>query len=194
MKTGYFNTGFIFLRCKILPDINQNDITTARKNYKMLKQIFFIFFFLNGPSQAQIHVWTMQGGATEEENDRGAGGYPGWRRGGSGGGGAAVAVVPAAVLLLSLFFFFSFSFLCVSVFRFLLYFFLSLLCLLSSLLSLLPLLPLFPPSFSFPFPCFYRQKQGGTSRWGGHYWPPPPLSISGEKGGKWAPNGGCLIA
>ena len=45
MKIGYFNTGFIFLRCKILPDINQNDIKTVRKNYKMLKQIFFFFFF-----------------------------------------------------------------------------------------------------------------------------------------------------
>ena len=46
------------MRKKILPDINQNDIKTTRKNYKMLKQIFFNFF-LNGPGQAQLHVWTV---------------------------------------------------------------------------------------------------------------------------------------
>ena len=45
-----------FYDVKILPDMNQNDIKNTRKNYKMLKQIFFIFFFLNGPGQALIHV------------------------------------------------------------------------------------------------------------------------------------------
>ena len=43
-KTGYFNTGFIFLRCKILPDINQNDIKTAQKNYKNTEANIFDFF------------------------------------------------------------------------------------------------------------------------------------------------------
>ena len=53
-KTGYFNTGFVFLRHKILPDINQNDIKTTRENCKILKQIF-LKIFLNGLGQAQIH-------------------------------------------------------------------------------------------------------------------------------------------
>jgi len=34
MTIGYFNIGFVFLRCKILPDINQNDIKTTRKIIK----------------------------------------------------------------------------------------------------------------------------------------------------------------
>ena len=43
----------------------------------------------------------------------------------------------------------------------------------SSVLSLGFFLPLSssPPS-SLPLPCFYRQKQGGPTWWGGHCWPP----------------------
>ena len=38
-KTGYFNTGFIFLRCKIQIDIQQN---SDKKNKYILKKYIYI--------------------------------------------------------------------------------------------------------------------------------------------------------
>ena len=84
-----------------------------------------------------------------------------------------------------------------SCFFFFLFFFLFLSPLYS--LSIVQSFP-FSPSlfFSFflqsPSPVFIGKNRGRTSQWGGHCWPPPPLSISGEKGGKWASNGRRLIA
>ena len=44
-KIGYFNTEFVFLWCKVLPDINHNDIKTTWKNYKWNKYFFDFLFF-----------------------------------------------------------------------------------------------------------------------------------------------------
>ena len=42
-KLGILIPDLYFYDVKILPDMNQNDIKNTRKNYKMLKQIFFLF-------------------------------------------------------------------------------------------------------------------------------------------------------
>jgi len=63
-KTGYFNTGFVFLRCKILLDINQNNIKTTRKNYKTLKQIFLIFFLEMERIRPKYMGWAEPGPTT----------------------------------------------------------------------------------------------------------------------------------
>jgi hypothetical protein len=43
MKTRYFNTGFVFLRCKIQTDIKQNRVENTRKNYNFSKAFLRIF-------------------------------------------------------------------------------------------------------------------------------------------------------
>ena len=72
---------------------------------------------------------------------------------------------------------------------FLFFLFSSLFPLPSAVFSLSLVLP--SVSFSLVLPCFYRQKTGETSWWGGHCWPPPPLPF------QWITtlgNGGRLFA
>ena len=132
------------------------------------------------PSAAErelLHVLhANEGGWRANGGDRAARDYLRLSRGGAAGGVGTVAMVAEArwpaVFLLSLSFVFF-------------VFFSTFSPLFSrsspSSPSLFPSV-LFPLSwssffFSVPFPCFYRQKQGGTSWWGGHCW--PPLSING---------------
>ena len=183
-QTGYFNTGFVFLPCKILPDINKNNIKTTRKKYIYIKcwNKYFQFFLLKwvgsgpntwaGPRPCEqcpplFTCYVNSGGVagTQQEKEEGEKGWP-----------AVAATVGCATgsdrrrrwwpvtlfffslsplfyvlfLLFSSSFFFSFS---------------PLFSLLSSALYLslglsVSLFPLFSVLFFFPFPCFYRQKQG----------------------------------
>ena len=59
-KPGISIPDFVFYDIKILLDINQNDIRTTRKNYKMLK--IFFNFFLNGPGRPKYmceHIFLL---------------------------------------------------------------------------------------------------------------------------------------
>ena len=52
-------------------------------------------------------------------------------------------------------------------------------------------------SFFFLFflatlPCFYRQKQGGPTWWGGHCWPPLHHPLIHGKRGKWEEDDGAV--
>ena len=204
-KIGYFNTGFIFLRCKIPPDINQNDIKTTRKKYKNVEtnnNFFFfiiIIFFCNGlgcrPSpgpccnlQQNVKYSRSACNKKQKAGRRAVGRrqlpdvaeLPNWSGGrrccwGTEGGRGGV-----------FFFFLLPCFFLSSAFSLLSPFLSSSLSfsrLVSPSLSVSPLSRL---SFSLlPLPRFYRQKQGGPTWWGGHCWLPLHYPLIHGKRGKW---------
>jgi hypothetical protein len=200
MKTGYFNTGFVFLRCKILHDINQNDKKKLRgKIVKIQKQVYLNFF--NGLVKPKNMGWAEPGPTTwaglalpardAEEEEEGGGGE-GRRL--TCGGVEAVLMVALAVhgggsgsvffLSLSPLFFVLFS---ASSSRFfprsspsLLLFSLSLLFLLSSLLFSVSLSGFF---FVWSLPCIYK-KTGERDVGGSHCAAAPPPSVQHVESGR----------
>ena len=118
MKTGYFNTGFVFLRHKIQTDIKKKAYRKRWKSHKILKIKFLKFVFWTGPDLPNSVGWAEPDpnawpGLSPTKKGTVTGRRPAAR--GVNGGGAVVVVAggasPSSSFPSSVFFFFPFLFL-----------------------------------------------------------------------------------